>query len=489
MASAPIPTDASDFAPARRQTAEAVRPTRDGSAAARPMWSPGDAGHAGNAWRRLRAAYTDIFVDDWSPRRWMRARVFSLVFLAFLAGPIKHTVDSDWSAAHQTLAIAGIVAFAVCFVVVVWRNTPTLHENRTPHVLAAAIAIGVALVATGVDWLTGLSIYAIAMLLYNCGRRWWLPVVVAVPVIDIGLNVFVVRATIRDSLVLAVTVALVGVVQAAFYQQIRAKAELARARTDLARLAVTEERLRIARDLHDILGQRLSAVSLKAELAARLVERDPGRAAAEMGEVAAVARDALTDVRETVSGYRSLSLATEVETARALLAAAGVLVEVSGVATPLPDRLDECAGAVVREAVTNVIRHASARRCRISIVRTGDRVVIDVRNGGNAPATGSATIAYGNGLTGLSERVSDIGGDLWTGREDGEFVLRATLPMTATPARSATPSPSASAPLPMTATPARSARPGPSACAPLPGTSSLPATPHAAAAPPLTVTA
>ena len=86
---------------------------------------------------------------------------------------------------------------------------------------------------------------------------------------------------------------LIGAVQAAFYQQIRAKVELRRARADLARLAVTEERLRIARDLHDILGQRLSAVSLKAELAARLVERDPDRAAAEMGEVAAVARAAL----------------------------------------------------------------------------------------------------------------------------------------------------------------------------------------------------
>jgi two-component system sensor histidine kinase DesK len=285
------------------------------------------------------------------------------------------------------------------------------------------------LVAGGVNWLTGLSIYTIAMLLFNCGRRLWLPIVLAVPVAAVIVDVIIVGDPFRDAVELAVPILLIGAVQAAFYQQVRAKVELTRARTDLARLAVSEERLRIARDLHDILGQRLSAVSLKAELAARLVERDPTRAAAEMGEVAAVAREALSDVRETVSGYRALTLATEIETARALLIAAGVSVEVACGGDPLPEPLDECAGALVREAVTNVIRHAGAGRCAIQIGRESGAVVVEVRDTGTGTVGPiAASVPYGNGLTGLAERVERVGGMLWIGRERDQFVVRATMP-------------------------------------------------------------
>ncbi len=380
-------------------------------------------------WASVRSAYTDIFVDDWGPRRWMRARIFSLLFLLFLIGPIRSVVASDWSLPHRIVVIAGIGAFAACFAAVMWRNTPQLHHNRTPYTLALAIAFGIGLVAGGVDWLTGLSAYTVAMLLFNCGRRVWLPIVLAVPAAAIIVDVFIVGAPFRDALEVALPILLIGAVQAAFYQQVRSKIELARARTDLARLAVSEERLRIARDLHDILGQRLSAVSLKAELAARLVERDPARAATEMGEVAAVAREALSDVRETVSGYRALTLATEIETARALLIAAGVSVDVACVEEPLPAMLDECAGALVREAVTNVIRHAAAGSCAIQIRRESGDVVVEVRDTGAGTAGPVATgVTYGNGLTGLAERVERIGGTLWIGRERGQFVVRATMP-------------------------------------------------------------
>ncbi len=380
-------------------------------------------------WDDVRTAYTDIFVDDWGPRRWMRARIFSLLFLLFLIGPIRSVLASDWSLPHRIVVITGIGAFAVCFASVVWRNAPALHRNRTPYTLALAIALGIGLVAGGVDWLTGLSIYTIAMLLFNCGHRAWLPIVATVPVAAVIVDVVIVGDPFRDAVEAAVPILLIGVVQAAFYQQIKAKVELTRARTDLARLAVSEERLRIARDLHDILGQRLSAVSLKAELAARLVERDPTRAAAEMGEVAAVARGALSDVRETVSGYRALTLATEIETARALLIAAGVSVEVACGGDPLPEPLDECAGALVREAVTNVIRHAGAGRCAIQIGREAGAVVVEVRDTGTGTAGPiAAGVAYGNGLTGLAERVERVGGMLWIGRERDQFVVRATMP-------------------------------------------------------------
>jgi two-component system, NarL family, sensor histidine kinase DesK len=148
-----------------------------------------------------------------------------------------------------------------------------------------------------------------------------------------------------------------------------------------------------------------------------------------MGEVAAVARAALSDVRETVSGYRALTLATEIETARALLTAAGVPVEVACGGDPLPEPLDECAGAVVREAVTNVIRHAGSGRCTIQIGRGSGAVVVEVRDTGTGTGGPVAvSVAYGNGLTGLAERVERVGGMLWIGRERDQFVVRATMP-------------------------------------------------------------
>jgi two-component system sensor histidine kinase DesK len=417
--------------PAPSAVAEPVAARRVGTLTPPPTAPPtSPAAHrVRDAWRTLREAYSDIFVADWSSRQWLRARIFSLVFLGFLVGPVRQVLDADWSAGRQAATIAGIAAFGLCFGVVLWRNTPALHEDRARYAVVAAIAIGVALVASGVDWVTGFSIFSIAMLLYNCSRRWWLAIVVGVPLGSVVLNVVFVGEPIRDALMLAVPVILIGVVQAAFYQQVRAKVELARARTDLARLAVSEERLRIARDLHDILGQRLSAVSLKAELAARLAARDPARAAVEMSEVAAVAREALADVRETVSGYRSLTLATEIETARALLAAAGVSVEVAVSGDPLPERIDECAGAIVREAVTNVIRHAAAERCVIRVGRRSGDVVVEVHNNGTGTGADGATVAYGNGLTGLTERLAGIGGILSARGKHNEFLVRATMPL------------------------------------------------------------
>jgi two-component system, NarL family, sensor histidine kinase DesK len=385
-------------------------------------------GPTGAMWERTWLAYTEIFVDDWGPRRWLRARIVSVLVLGFLSDPFHQIVRASWSVEHRALAVAGLVAFGLCFVTTVWRNTPTMHANRSPYTVSVGVILGVALFATGLNWLTGLCIYVMAMLLCNCGRRLWLPIVVAVPVAHVVLDQIASQRGIRDSIAVAVPVLLIGAVQAAFYQQIRAKVELARARTDLARLAVTEERLRISRDLHDILGQRLSALSLKAELAARLVGRDPGRAVNEMGEVADVARQALSDVRETVSGYRALTLAAEVETARALLSAAGLTVEVVYTGEALPEPVDECAGALVREAVTNVIRHASAKRCTIRIERDADMATVEVRNSSAVLAT-IATVSYGNGLTGLAERLASIGGTLWTGSERGDFVVRARIPL------------------------------------------------------------
>ncbi len=374
-------------------------------------------------WMPALRAYPVNGVEDFDSRRWIRARIAAVVILGFLINPVRTALSSDWSLPGQILALVAVAAFAACFLTVFWRNTPAMHGNRAPWALTGALVIGGALVPVfGRTYLAVLTYFMLSMLLFNCRTSRWPFIVLGVPTAAYLADWWVLGEPPMKPLGLAVQAVLIGTVQAAFYQQIAAKLELRRARAELARLAVTEERLRIARDLHDILGQRLSAVSLKAELAARLAPRDADRAAAEMIEVAGVARAALADVRETVSGYRQMSLAGEVETARALMTAGRI--ELAATICEMPAPLDECAGWVVREAITNVIRHSAAKRCEIHAVNHAGTVIVEVRDDGGGDSAG---FAFGNGLTGLAERVDLAGGVLTTVRDRGSFVVRATF--------------------------------------------------------------
>ncbi|WP_067969899.1 sensor histidine kinase [Nocardiopsis trehalosi] len=208
------------------------------------------------------------------------------------------------------------------------------------------------------------------------------------------------------------------------------------ARDARARLAVSEERLRFARDMHDLLGHSLSGIAVKSELAARLAERDPGRAAREMGEVQRVAREALREVRAAVTGYREIDLEAEVAGVRAVLQAAGVRCSADLPDTAaLPAELRTLAAWVVREGGTNVLRHSTARSFEIAL-RAGERaVVLEVFNDGAPPAADGTAPRYGNGLNGLAERVAAAGGSLSAAATGGGgFLLRAVLPYPAAPA-------------------------------------------------------
>lgn len=203
-----------------------------------------------------------------------------------------------------------------------------------------------------------------------------------------------------------------------------------------ARLAVTEERLRFARDMHDLLGHSLSALAVKSELASRLAERDPARAAAEMTEVNELARQALQQVRSAVSGYREVSLADEVHTVGEVLSASGTRVRVKGLdGLELDPGQESLAAWVVREGGTNVLRHSDATECGIVFSRTEDAgtgersLVVEVSND-RAHPLGGREGGSGNGLAGLSERVALGGGVLTSSRtRDGGFLLRAVLPL------------------------------------------------------------
>lgn len=193
-------------------------------------------------------------------------------------------------------------------------------------------------------------------------------------------------------------------------------------RTEQARttvLAVAAERERIARDLHDILGHSLTTIAVKADLARRLVERDPARAASEMAEVGHVARQALADVRATTAGMREVRLATEIASARAVLAAAGITASASSAVEATDDAASEVLGYVVREAVTNVVRHAGASTCTIEADGRGVRIVDDGHGFSGRP---------GNGLAGLTRRVGEAGGELTVESSASGTVVTAILP-------------------------------------------------------------
>jgi two-component system sensor histidine kinase DesK len=190
-------------------------------------------------------------------------------------------------------------------------------------------------------------------------------------------------------------------------QMIRRNQELARARAENAALAVAQERNRFARDIHDLLGHSLTVVTVKAELAGRLLASDPVRAAAEIADVERLARDALADVRATVAGYREVSLASELVSARSALGAAGISAELPGALDDVPGERRELFGWAVREGVTNVIRHSGATRCRIRVSESAIEIVDDGR--GPGPVRPGQSDCLGSGLLGLRERAAALG--------------------------------------------------------------------------------
>ncbi|MDL4815880.1 sensor histidine kinase [Actinomadura opuntiae] len=206
--------------------------------------------------------------------------------------------------------------------------------------------------------------------------------------------------------------------------------ELREARAEMARSAVGEERLRFARDLHDVLGHSLQAVALRAEVAERYLDRDPGRVRKELTEIQAMARDSVRDVREVVRGYRATSLRTELDGMSAVLRAAGIRCDRPEVSPELPAHVHEPLGWVAREAATNVLRHSSATWCEITVDADRDRVHVEIVNDG-APRRAAAG---GSGLTGLAERITAAGGRFSAGPAgDGTFRVTAAVPAAPAP--------------------------------------------------------
>ena len=203
----------------------------------------------------------------------------------------------------------------------------------------------------------------------------------------------------------------------------RSRQELVRKQEEVEHMATIAERERISRDLHDLLGHSLSLIALKAELARKLVHRDAAACAREIGDIETSARQALAEVRAAVSGYRESGLAHALASARASLAAADVQLHENVERFTLAPAAENVVALALREAVTNVVRHADAKRCSVSLALEHGVAVLRIADDGQARS--EADIRHGNGLSGMRERAASVGGRLaLTARAGLELELR-----------------------------------------------------------------
>jgi two-component system sensor histidine kinase DesK len=245
-----------------------------------------------------------------------------------------------------------------------------------------------------------------------------------------------------DVMYMGVSTALTGLILFALARLSRLATAIHESRDELARMAVARERLRFARDLHDLLGYSLSSITLKNELIQRLIENNPQRAREEVAEVLVIARQALADVREVARGYRDMSLLVEAESARSVLKAAGIDAHIDVSVTGLSSTANTILATVLREGVTNVLRHSQPKTCSIttSMDDEDDTVQLQIVNDGvgAGSAVPSSSVPNGTGLGNLACRVAAVCGGLRVGPDEGDepgvFRLVVRVPLHATQA-------------------------------------------------------
>ncbi|MFG2649116.1 sensor histidine kinase [Streptomyces sp. NPDC048436] len=354
------------------------------------------------------------------------------IWLVFLASPVQDLVRTDRAGVAVAFGWLGLAAFVACYLSLVFRYTSKVSEWRVVHAtfgVLLALAVGLSF-AFGTSWL-GLFVYVSvsAGAVLPMGQAMWVIPAVTVVMVGVGLRTDSMGDLLGSFAVLTV---LVGFAMTGVRQLVRTTIQLRQARATVAQLAANEERLRLARDLHDLLGHSLSLITLKSELAGRMLPDHVDKAAQQIADIEQVSRQALVDVREAVSGYRRRTLSGELAGARTALTAAGIDADVPLEAPAvLPGDEGEAALAwALREAVTNVVRHSNARRCAVTFTSRqtldGPLLELAVEDDGS----GGATAAHGNGLTGLTERVTAVGGvlDVAPGARGG-FRLTARVPL------------------------------------------------------------
>lgn len=350
-----------------------------------------------------------------SDRGWFIGAGMSLAWTV----PTMYSLWADPSvAAVVPTLIVLVFAGAFLFTVPVMRRLPTGVARLAPAIVLFLLSLSlVPWLHADVRWLWTFVGVALAVSRMRRAMLWIALLVLAGLTFAVGVWD---DADVGTSALNAAVILSVSVMMATLTGNINTLARLRAAQDQVADLAAERERTRVARDVHDILGHSLTVITVKAELAGRLMDAGSPAARTEIAEIEQLARGALADVRSTVHGYRGVSISGELAAARAALESGGVSADLPGSTEQVPADRRELAGWVVREAVTNVIRHAGARSCR---VRLGARFV-EVADDGCGPATSAST---GSGLTGLRERVETSGARLLIGRSDlGGFNVKVT---------------------------------------------------------------
>jgi two-component system sensor histidine kinase DesK len=334
-------------------------------------------------------------------------QLFANAFMVLLVAGIVQEAAAPQPPARRFALLVGTVAFIAVYEWFWFRGLLKEGAASTLVPLIGLVILGVAISLAFVGWLA-LLIYAstVAGMGFDFGWRKALVAVGGVTAVA-GVMTIVLRAagSPDGDPVYVFQTALSGVSLLAIGQLVATNIELKRAREAIADLAVNEERLRFARDLHDLLGHSLSLIVLKSELAARLSE-SPDRARKEVEDIERVARDALREVRETVAGYRQPALGQELQNAREVLRASGIQWRCEHTSGPLPGPVEAVLAWAVRESITNVVRHSGATQCRIAISREDGAARLTVEDDG----AGCGQVVPGSGLRGLSERASERGG-------------------------------------------------------------------------------
>jgi two-component system, NarL family, sensor histidine kinase DesK len=371
-------------------------------------------------------------------------RMYAQTWLVCLLFPIFFLIQTPLTLAHLLLALAGLVIFVITYTWFMWPHplTHKVHQqSRFPMALIAlAGLIGLVLYLSlayggAFLWLfVGVSaVVGIILPLYSAFAAVVVLTLLTLT-IGVGLSGGLIRTDWLHLIPLALLVRGLGLDMIGVARFSEALRELHAARGELARQAVIEERLRLARDLHDLLGHTLSLITLKSELAGRLMEKEPTRAAQEIQEIEREARQALREVREAVAGYRQPTLYSELEGACQILEAAGTICTIEHTAGVLPPAIDAVLAWAVREGVTNVIRHSRARRCVIRIRGENGKACIEVINDGyREQEPSSRRPKVSSGLSGLTERVTAYRGFVEAGpllfEGNSGYYLRVELPI------------------------------------------------------------
>lgn len=320
------------------------------------------------------------------------------------------------------LQLVLLAIFLVCYVLGYGRT------GRPALAYALVFVVLGALASPTVGWATTYFVYAATFIAFAVpARDAYRIFAVYVPLI--GLVMWLTHVFPASAVAGLVFTVIVGVACINTAEQKRAHARLRQAYDQIEGLAKIAERERIARDLHDVLGHTLSLIALKSQLASKLADRDPQRAVAEIRDVEQIARTSLDELREAVAGYRGAGIPDELAHARDVLTSAGMRVECEAEDVRLPAAHESVLALAIREAVTNIVRHARASAVHLRLAAAGDACRFEIQDDG---VGGSA--AEGLGLTGMRERVESHGGSLERTIDHGTRLV-VTLPLAAGGAR------------------------------------------------------